>query len=84
MIRNIFIVCCNYMERIYSPTEGHVKQDIIKTRIQLQNSRPIERELVVSDTGCAGLMRKDFRTQTSICRTLFVDRWPGPTDCKIF
>ena len=35
VIRNIFIVCCNYMGGIYSPAEGHVetgKGHIIKTR----------------------------------------------------
>ena len=35
MIRNILIVCCNYMEGIYSPAEGHVeaaKGHIITTR----------------------------------------------------
>ena len=25
MIRNILIVCCNYIERIYSPAQGHVE-----------------------------------------------------------
>ena len=35
IIRNILIICCNYMERIYSPAEGQVeagKGHIIKTR----------------------------------------------------
>ena len=35
MIRNILIVCCNYLEGIYSPAEGYVeaeKGNIIKTR----------------------------------------------------
>ena len=35
MIRNIFILCCNCMEGIYSPAEGHAeagKGHIIKTR----------------------------------------------------
>ena len=35
MIRTILIVCCNYIEGIYSPAEGHVeagKGHIIKTR----------------------------------------------------
>ena len=35
VIRNIFIVCCNYMEGIYSPAEGHVEAEkghTIKTR----------------------------------------------------
>ena len=34
MIRTILIVCCNYIEGIYSPAEGHVevgKVHIIKT-----------------------------------------------------
>ena len=48
-------------------------QTMLKRRVQLQNSGPIKQELVVSDTGCANSMRKYFRTQTSICRTLFVD-----------
>ena len=35
MIQNILIVCCNYIEGIYSPAEGHVEAEkghIIKTR----------------------------------------------------
>ena len=53
-----------------------------KQTVQLQNSAPMEQELVVSDTGCTNSMRKNFRTQTSIYRTLIYRRYKLPSTAQ--